>query len=178
MSIVRILEIIDRVITARHCSLNTLRPRQNGRHFADDYFKCIFSNENVRITIKISMKFVPKRPINNIPALVRIMAWHQLGNKPLSEPMVVRLQNAYMSLGLNDLNDQKDLDKSHNIFISSACGALTTTTEFISKDVLFMSEIRPDMFMQVTNWDVPTLTFPHQGPLLLTWFNFNPSMDK
>ena len=53
--------------------LNTLRPRQNGRHFADDIFKCIFLNENVSITIKISLKFVPKGPINNIPALVQIM---------------------------------------------------------------------------------------------------------
>ena len=40
------------------CSVNTLRPRQNGRHFADDTFKCIFLKENVRISIKISLKFV------------------------------------------------------------------------------------------------------------------------
>ena len=50
--------------------LNTLRPRQNGHHFADDTFKRIFLNENVRIPIKISLKFVPKGAINNIPALV------------------------------------------------------------------------------------------------------------
>ena len=49
---------------------NALRPRQNGRHFPDDIFKCIFINENVWISIKISLKFVPKGPINNIPALV------------------------------------------------------------------------------------------------------------
>ena len=36
-----------------HCTFNTLRPRQNGRRFADDTFKCIFLNENVRISIKI-----------------------------------------------------------------------------------------------------------------------------
>ena len=41
--------------------------------------------------IEISLKFVPKGPINNIPALVQIMAWHQPGDKPLSEPMMVRL---------------------------------------------------------------------------------------
>ena len=70
---------------------NTLRPRQNGRHFADDTFKRIFLNENVRISIKISLKFVPTGPINNIPALVQIMAWRQPGDKPLSEPMMVRL---------------------------------------------------------------------------------------
>ena len=49
---------------------NTLRPRQNGRHFADDIYKCIFLNENVWISIKSSLKFVPKSPINNILALV------------------------------------------------------------------------------------------------------------
>ena len=70
---------------------NTLRPRQNGRHFADDTFKRIFLNENVRISIRISLKFVPKGPMNNIPALVQIMAWRRPGDKPLSEPMMVRL---------------------------------------------------------------------------------------
>ena len=71
---------------------NTLRLRQNGRHFADDTFKLIFFNENVRISIKISLKFVPKGPINNIPALVQIMAWRRSGDKPLSEPMMYSLQ--------------------------------------------------------------------------------------
>ena len=71
--------------------VNTLRPRQNGRHFADDIFKCIFLNENVCIPIKISMNFVPKGPINNITALVQIMAWRRPGDKPLSEPMMVSL---------------------------------------------------------------------------------------
>ena len=70
-------------------TLNTLRPRQNGRHFADDMFKCIFLNENVWIPIKISLTFVPEGRINNIPALVQIMAWRRPGNKPLSEPMMV-----------------------------------------------------------------------------------------
>ena len=69
----------------------TLRPRQNGRHFADDIFKCIFLNENVWIPIEISLKFVPKGPITNIPALVQIMAWRRPGDKPLSEPMMVSL---------------------------------------------------------------------------------------
>ena len=69
----------------------TLRPRQNGRHFADDIFKCIFLNENVWIPIKISLKFVRNGPINNIPASVQIMAWRRPGDKPLSEPMMVSL---------------------------------------------------------------------------------------
>ena len=70
---------------------NTLRLRQNGGHFADDIFKWIFLNENVWIPIKFSLKFVPQGPINNIPALVQIMAWHRPGDKPLSGPMMVRL---------------------------------------------------------------------------------------
>ena len=71
--------------------LNTLRPRQNGRHFADDILKWIFLNENVWIPIEISLKFVPKGPIENIPALVWIMAWRRPGDKPLSEPIMVTL---------------------------------------------------------------------------------------
>ena len=55
--------------------LNTLRPRQNGRYFADNIFKYVFLNENVWISIKISLKFVPKGPINNIPSLVQIIIW-------------------------------------------------------------------------------------------------------
>ena len=67
---------------------NTLRLRQNGRHFPDDIFKWIFINENVSVLIKISLKFVPGL-INNIPALVQIMAWRRPGDDPLSEPICV-----------------------------------------------------------------------------------------
>ena len=69
------------------CHFNTLRPRQDSHHFAEDIFKYIFFNENVFISIKISLK----DPINNIPALVQIMAWYQQGDKPLPEPMMIIL---------------------------------------------------------------------------------------
>ena len=75
----------------RGAYLNTLRPTQNGRHFPDDIFKWIFLNENIWISIKISVKFVPKGHINNTPALVQIMAWRRQGDKQLSEPMMVSL---------------------------------------------------------------------------------------
>ena len=55
-------------------NIDTLRPRQNDSHFPDNIFKCIFLNEKVWIWIKISLKFVPKGPINNIQALIQIMA--------------------------------------------------------------------------------------------------------
>ena len=62
---------------------NTLRLRQNGRHFPDNIFKCIFWDENVRISIDISIIFVPKGPINNIPSLAQTRP----GAKPFSESM-------------------------------------------------------------------------------------------
>ena len=72
--------------------INSSSPGQNGRHSTDDIFKCIFLNKNAWTSIEISLKFVPKGPINNIPALVPIMAWCRPGDKPLSEPMMVILQ--------------------------------------------------------------------------------------
>ena len=72
-------------------SVNTLRLRQNGHHFADDIFemhilgwKCMNFDYNYK-------NYVPKGAINNIPVLVQIMTWHWPGNKPLSETMMVRL---------------------------------------------------------------------------------------
>ena len=80
MPFVDIFEKIDRVITASHCiyaslSLSELiltswRPGQNGCHFAD-IFRFIFLFENCYVCTK----FVPGGLINNIPALVQIMAW-------------------------------------------------------------------------------------------------------
>ena len=83
--------IMTHLCTSNPQGVNTLRPRQNGRHFADDIFKRIFFNENVWISIKISLKFVPKGPINIIPAMFWIMAWRRPGDKPLSEAMLVIL---------------------------------------------------------------------------------------
>ena len=40
--------------------------------------------------IKISMKFVPKCPIGNEPALVQVMAWRRTGHKPLPGPMMTQ----------------------------------------------------------------------------------------
>ena len=45
-------------------------------------FKCIFFNENISISIKISLKIVSN---------VQMMAWRRSGDKPLFEPMVISL---------------------------------------------------------------------------------------
>ena len=67
-----------------------------GRDKMADIFQTTFSHafswmKNVWIFIKISMKFVPKGPIDKIPSLVQIMAWRRPGDKPLSETMMVSL---------------------------------------------------------------------------------------
>ena len=67
--------------------INSYPPLQNGHHFADDIFKCILMKENLYISIWIQLKCVPKGPIDNMSALVQVMAWHWTGDKPLSEPM-------------------------------------------------------------------------------------------
>ena len=71
--------------------INSLRSRLNWRPFTDDIFKSIVLNENEWISTRISLKFVLKVLINNIPALVQIIAWRRSGGKPLSEPMMVSL---------------------------------------------------------------------------------------
>ena len=61
--------------------INTLRARWNGRN--------AFSWIKIWILIKISLKFAPKGTIYNKSALVQIMAWCRVGDRPLSEPIMV-----------------------------------------------------------------------------------------
>ena len=63
---------------------------------ADNIFKCILLNENDRIQIQISLNFFPRNPIDNKPALVWVMAWHQIGDKPLPELMMTQFTDTYM----------------------------------------------------------------------------------
>ena len=60
-----------------------------------DIIKSVF-NESVCISITISLKFVPKGPIDYKSALVQVMALHRTGDKPLPEPMLAYLTDAYM----------------------------------------------------------------------------------
>ena len=94
--IVVVFHYVKAISIVRSRSLNTLRLRQNGRHFPDDVLKRIFLNENDCILIRISLKPVSKGQINNTPALVQIMAWRRTGDEPLSEPMMSWLTDACM----------------------------------------------------------------------------------
>ena len=84
-------------------------PRLNDRHIPDGIFKCIFLNENVYISIKISVKFVPMGPINNIPALVQIMAWRRQAKSHYLNQLWFDYWRTYASLGLNELITAVDL---------------------------------------------------------------------
>ena len=63
---------------------------------ADDIFKSIFLNENDRVPIPTSLKFVPWSPIDNKPSLVQVMAWRRTADKPLPEPMLTQFTDVYM----------------------------------------------------------------------------------
>ena len=99
---------------------NTLRPRQDGRHFPDDIFKSIFFNGNCCIWIQISLKYVPKGPINNSPALVQKMAWRRSGDKPLSEPMMVRLPTHICVTRPQWVNNGNPHTWKHGLYIETA----------------------------------------------------------
>ena len=76
--------------------INSSVPGQEGRHFTDNIFSWIFLNEKFCILINISLTFVTKILIDNTAALVWIMAWRRTGDKPLSEPMLIQFNDAYM----------------------------------------------------------------------------------
>ena len=63
---------------------------------AEYIFKCIFLNEKFCILIRISLKFVPRSPVYNKPALVQEIAWRWIGDKQLPEPMLIQFIDAYM----------------------------------------------------------------------------------
>ena len=53
-------------------------------------------NEKLCIWIQISLKLVPKGPIDNKSALVQVMAWQRKGDKPLPEPLLTHFTDAYV----------------------------------------------------------------------------------
>ena len=79
------------LLSHRYSLIHRGQDRMDWRHFAADIYKRIFLNENIWIPIKISLTFIPNGPFNNIPVLVKIMAWRRTGDKPLSDSMMVSL---------------------------------------------------------------------------------------
>ena len=78
---------------------------QNGQHFSDGIFKHIFLKEPFCILTQISLKFIHKNQIHNNSALVRIMAWGQTSDRPLTKPMSTQTYDGTVyTLGKNELN--------------------------------------------------------------------------
>ena len=137
-----------------YSSINTLSPIQNGRYFPDAIFICIFLNENVIISNKISLKFVPKGSINNIPTLVQIIAWRRPGKKPLSESMTVRLS-------------------THICVTRPQRVKLITSLSYHSTVLTVTWQLRPISIRICRFFEGSRTIYSHQGPLSLTQFNFN-----
>ena len=130
---------------------NILRPRQHGRHFADDTFKRILLNENVIISMKISLKFVPKGPISNIPALVQIMAWRRPGDKPLSEAMMLSL---LMHICVTRLQWVKDI---HGIALSYLLDCIVMNFDMHIHDAIWMGSMY--VFSSCQQRDMQNISF-------------------
>ena len=116
--------------------LNSSPTGQNGRHFADDVFKCIFVNKMFCILNRLLLKFVPKGLINNIPALVQIMAWRRPGGKPLSEPKLTQFSDTYITaLGGDELkvHCRNHHNSSHNHYFTIK----SSPTYFVRSDYHF-----------------------------------------
>ena len=71
----------ERLVTIIHLiSIINLRPRQNGRHFADKTVSFFFLYEISWICSKFHGCCLSTGPINNKPALVQIMVWRHTGD--------------------------------------------------------------------------------------------------
>ena len=76
--------------------INSSPPARIAAILAHDILKCIFLNKNDEDAIQISLKFVPRSPIGNMPALVQVMVWRRTGGKKLPEAMLTVCIDAYM----------------------------------------------------------------------------------
>ena len=171
-----------------HIEVETKRTPFRRRHFQMNFLEWKWW-----IPIKISLKSVPQGPINNIPALVQMMAWRPTGDKPLSGLMMVRLLThicvtrpqwvkrcvcvrgwvgwglRVLEWGSNKLNKRNRITNIWIFFtqippVRYRMVIIPTKNRDISACIIFLQ---------------PSSTWLNKpGPLLLAWFNVNPSMVK
>ena len=65
-----------------------LSHKQNGHHGTVSIFKCIFLNENCRISTPIPNTL---DSIDGLSALIQVIAWYQSGVKPLPDKMLTQI---------------------------------------------------------------------------------------
>ena len=139
------------------------------------YFQTHFLEWKSRIFIKVPVKFVPRGLINNVPALVQVMSWRRTGDKPLSEPMVVR---SPMQLCVTRPQWVKDGYSEIWIRIQFSFGNLGNCQPFCSRLIkaqptatrlgLCNSLLRPYLttlrVLQPPGWDGVTVYWGHISP--------------
>ena len=157
-----------------------------------DISKCILLKENACILIQISQKFVLKGEIDIVKALVQVMARHRIGT---SHYLNQRYPSSKAALGQNELIEFVvcsgrvkfwhicSTSPRHWVLTDMASGCLISEWRYVSTMLAWYDELLP-WRLSYHNADINiiwkyllSLQY-NQGPLLLTWFNFNPSMDK
>ena len=130
-----------------------------GRNKMDDISHTTFSSAflmNIWIPIKISLKFVPKGPIDDIPALVQIMAWSRPGGKPLSEPMMVSLPTHIWVTRLNELRKYYKLSYCIPSKFIGVEFTLNVFTGFVVRDRLLTK--CKDIALHISDWNCRPIT--------------------
>ena len=128
-------------------SVHTLRPRQICCNFTDGIFKCIFLNENVWISLTISLKFVPKVRISNIPALVQIMAWHRTVDSHYLIQWWLIDWCIYASLGLDELMAwclRKQASTQSNVDPDRQCHVTSPSCRELIFNVIVINSLNAD----------------------------------
>ena len=126
----------------------TLRPRQNGRHFADDICKCIFLNENFLISNIISLKFVSEGPI-------KIQLW-------------LFYWRIYASLGLNEIGTLTIKTYRQTAVNQSVVGRVNQQDFFFLVNVLYLYTTWPSKLHFYQNTRLWWLNAKDVSPLLKT----------
>ena len=136
--------------------------------FSRRHFQMHFLVSKLWIPNKIPLKFVPKGPINNVPALVQIISWHRPGDKPLSEPMMVSLLMHICVTRPQWVNTE---------FILIPESSIEWRYCTFKLDILWVTG-RHDMEMFSTLLDIcegnpeVTVRFSHKGPVLQSFYVF------
>ena len=102
--------------------INTSRPNQNGRHFAEDIIICSFLNENFDILIQISLKFFSKCPIDSMPLLLnQVVDWRKA---------VFSINDDFLSIGASETSLELESNKyvffQEHAFGNVVCKMTTT----------------------------------------------------
>ena len=114
-------------------------------------FSSAFSYENIWIALNIQLKFIPKGPINNIPALVQIVPWHRPCDKPLSEPMWLVCRHITLPQWVNG-STRRDRSCCNAGHLPKICLKLKSHANLFAHNFFFH---KPIIFVQSTADSLP-----------------------